>query len=119
MNTLQTPTESKARRLINFAKLYDPIRPLSALQLDGTLGDLVDLILYFKSVKGFVEVYEEQRLLLPSTRKKAGFDTAAYEAIEQMYCRLLNQGRRYRDRESFFNALSNYRANQEGNNGKQ
>ncbi|UFH52562.1 hypothetical protein [Spirosoma sp. KNUC1025] len=108
MTNFQTPLESKARRLIRFAQLYYPARPLSSLQLDGTLGDLVDLLLYFKSVSGFMEVYQEQRNILPATRKKAGLETAAYEATEQMYCRLFND-RRYRDRESFNVVLSKYR----------
>ena len=80
--------------------------------------ELIDYVLHFKSDVGFIEEYRKNYAKLSgTTRKRRGLATAAYEMTEQYYCRLLNLGRRFKDREEFFDAKSKLKRKQRRTDG--
>ena len=95
-------------------------RSLPPLPLNTETRDLVDFCLSFRTVAGFIAVYDEQYSLIQArSRKKRGLKAAAYEATEQLYGQYLNIGRRFADKENFFNERSRFlrrSAREPGNN---
>ena len=87
---------------------------LPDLPLTNPVRELVDFCLDFQTTGGFIAVYETKlaELNFINPTKKRGLKTAAYEATEQLYCQVLNRGRRFVDAENFFNAQDQYKRRQ-------
>lgn len=72
-----------------------------AFPLDSQARDVIDFCLYFLTVDGFMQIYDDNLV----TYGKPG---TAYEATEATHLQLFRR-RRYVDRESFYNARAQHK----------
>lgn len=73
---------------------------IPVLPLETSAKELVDFCLSFRTVQGFIEVFEQKWQEFDCAENLMG---AAYEATEMLYNQLFGQ-RRYKDREVFYSA---------------
>lgn len=85
------------------------------LPIDPQCREIAEFFVKFRSVDGFIAVFEQKLIDLRILTKRRDVKRAAYFETEQLYSQLYNEPKpRFRDCESFFHARRNYLKRKKG-----
>jgi hypothetical protein len=85
------------------------------LPIDPQSREIAEFFVKFRTIEGFVAVFEQKLTDLRILSKRRDIKRAAYYATEQLYAQLYNEGEsRFRDSESFFHARRNHLKRKKG-----